>query len=605
MKKFLLLFFFVSFLIFPRPAFADDNFQTSYVVTYAIQQNGVTNANFAISMQNLNDKYYATVYTLKLGFQNISNVHASDPDGAIIPRIVMTKNGEEISLAFNKHVAGKDKVLPFFLSFDTTDIATHNGSVWEVNVPGLENQSNFSAFTVRVSVPQSFGSPTYIKPETGSTGLTFSKEQLGSSGISLAFGAKQAFGYLLTYHLKNDQLFPVTTAIALPPDTSYQQVALDSLLPKPQSVTRDADGNWFAHYALNAGQTITAIAKGTVFLSLSPRKTALSSEERRLYTGPLKYWETTDPHIVGLSRQLQTPDAIYAYVVRTLHYNFARVSTGQQRLGAATVLQRPDDAVCLEFTDLFIALARAAGIPAREIDGYAYTQNTSERPLSKVADILHAWPEYYDSVQQAWVMVDPTWENTTGGIDYFHSFDFDHVAFVVKGVNSEYPVPAGGYKLAGKQSEKDVSVMFSPQVEFPVPQVGAQILVPNEIFSGFPLSGVIQLTNTGTTLFPSQQMTITSNKGVKHAVGIVIPAIPPMGQVGLPFSFGNTPFLTNTKDTITIHLAQRVVSREVVISPFSVHFLSIIGGVIVGLLCFVLLIIAAKPWRLFISKRER
>jgi len=51
-------------------------------------------------------------------------------------------------------------------------------------------------------------------------------------------------------------------------------------------------------------------------------------------------------------------------------------------------------------------------------------------------------------------MVDPTWGNTTGGVDYFNTFDFDHLAFVVKGISSTYPVPAGGYKLTGDENKK-------------------------------------------------------------------------------------------------------------------------------------------------------
>ena len=57
----------------------------------------------------------------------------------------------------------------------------------------------------------------------------------------------------------------------------------------------------------------------------------------------------------------------------------------------------------MEFTDLFVAIARAAGIPARESVGYAYTTNSRLRPLSLVTDVLHAWPEYYDADKKIWV----------------------------------------------------------------------------------------------------------------------------------------------------------------------------------------------------------
>ena len=66
-------------------------------------------------------------------------------------------------------------------------------------------------------------------------------------------------------------------------------------------------------------------------------------------------------------------------------------------------------------------------------------------------------------------MIDPTWANTTGGIDYFNVLDFDHIAFVIKGESSDYPIPAGGYKLQGNEEEKDVNVSFAKIFEEETP----------------------------------------------------------------------------------------------------------------------------------------
>jgi hypothetical protein len=128
-------------------------------------------------------------------------------------------------------------------------------------------------------------------------------------------------------------------------------------------------------------------------------------------------------------------------------------------MGAVAALQNPDQAICMEFTDLFIAIARAAGIPAREIDGYAYTENPQLQPLGLVADVLHAWPEYYDKDKGIWIPIDPTWASTSGGIDYFDKLDLRHFAFVVHGESSTTPYPPGSYKL-GPNPQKDVYVSF-------------------------------------------------------------------------------------------------------------------------------------------------
>jgi hypothetical protein len=127
-------------------------------------------------------------------------------------------------------------------------------------------------------------------------------------------------------------------------------------------------------------------------------------------------------------------------------------------LGALSALENKTDAICTEFTDVFIAIARAAGIPAREINGYAYTENPDVQPISLVADVLHAWPEYWASDRKVWVPVDPTW-GSTSGINYFDNLDLRHFSFVIHGENDDRPYPAGSYKL-GIYPQKDVFVAF-------------------------------------------------------------------------------------------------------------------------------------------------
>ncbi len=601
-RLFLLLIFLVGFAFFTSQAHAESNFAASYKVNYTVNINGTTHAVFTISLKNKTDKYFASSYTLKVGFPTISNVKASDPNGGISPNIKRMEDGQEISLTFNKDALGKNASIPFTISFDTPDIATQNGSIWEVNIPGLANQNDFEDFEVSVGVPSSFGQPLFVKPDTGSKSLTFSKNQLGKSGISIAFGTKQTYAFSLNYHIRNNHLFPLKTEIALPPNTSYQHVSISDISPKPLSVREDQDGNWLAAYSLTPSQIMTVTVKGDTFQSLLPEQESLSEAEKTLYTKPVQYWQASDSHLQQLAKSLKTPYAIYQYVVKTLHYDFSRVSDSQERLGAVAVLNKPNSAVCLEFTDLFIALSRAAGIPAREIDGYAFTQNSKERPVALAKEILHAWPEYYDNDSQSWIMVDPTWQNTTGGIDYFHTFDLDHVAFVIKGIDSTTPIPAGGYKLSGQEAVKDITMTFEPDAVESVPQVSALISMSNTLSSGFPVSGNLVLENTGQTLFPPQEVIVKGSlPGEKTS--LTTQPLPPFGKITLPFSLSKTSFLTRMPDTITIQVAGKTITKTVSISPFSFQYIGLIGGIFIAILCIIIFIIAAKPWRLFISRR--
>jgi len=459
-----IVFFFTLFLFFLilssrfSVAHASPSFNVSFDVIYTIDDLGNTHGLFNGVLGNASDSFYASSYTLQTGFNTLNNIYAHDAKGQIVSQIKTTDAGESITLPFNAKVTGLNQTLPFSFSFDTPNVTKKIGNVWEINIPGIANANEFAKFTVHLQIPQSFGIPSYIKPVSVGNSLDFSKEALGASGISLAFGKSQSYAFTLHYHLKNTQLFPGDYTIALPPSTNYQDVSLVSFTPQPHDLYKDTDGNWLATYRLFPSQKIEVIAAGNASINLLPKPEELTQVNRALYLREKQYWEQT-PEIKKLAGVLQTPENIYDYVVGHLTYDFSRVVGTQKRLGAENILKNPASAVCLEFTDLFIALSRAAGIPAREVDGYAYTQNPKERPLSLLKDVLHAWPEYYDDNKKAWIMVDPTWANTTRGVDYFNTLDFDHFAFVIKGTESTFPIPAGGYKITG--SEKDVYISFN------------------------------------------------------------------------------------------------------------------------------------------------
>ncbi|KKQ38292.1 MAG: Transglutaminase domain protein, partial [Candidatus Levybacteria bacterium GW2011_GWC2_37_7] len=410
--------------------------------------------------------------------------------------------------------------------------------------------------------------------------LIFTKEELGESGISISFGKEQIYNFNLLYHLKNSNLFPVKTEIALPPSTNYQDVQIFSIEPNPQNVTRDIDGNWLAQYILAPGKKIDITVNGKAKIWLNPRKEQLSDTELKEYVKEQPYWETNKKEIKDLALKLKTPYAIYQYVVNTLTYDYNRVQENQPRVGAYGVLKNPSSAVCLEFTDLFIAIARAAGIPAREVNGFAFTQNSKERPLSLVKDILHAWPEYYDNELQGWIMIDPTWGNTTGGVDYFYTLDFDHFAFAIKGISSTYPIPAGGYKISDNAIGKDIDVKFGDNFA-----AQAQSLIISEDFAkgyfpGLNPQGNIFIKNNGQIISLPQEIVITTGFLQPLSQKIYLRAIPPFGFTKIPIKFKKPSFLTNKTETVRIAINDSYIAKKIRITPFILNQWTILGGTI-------------------------
>lgn len=556
------------FIFSPSQSFASNNFTTDYNVVYKVNESGVTNASVSVVLTNTSAKFYPSSYQLQLGFDSISNIKASDPHGSISARINKTSSGNNISLTFNKKSLGLSSKLPFTVSFDTDSAARKIGKIWEINIPGISNTADFASFTAEVRTPSSFGKPAYIKPVPRSSALKFDKNQLGKSGISIAYGDRQVYKFELTYHLANSNLFPTSSEIALPPNTNYQEILIKSINPAPKNVVVDKDGNWLAQYPLSIGQKKDVIVTGEVVIQLRPQESGITADEKHLYTQPTKYWQSTDADIKKLAATLKTPEQIYKYVVRTLTYDFERVKGNLGRLGATGALRNPDSAVCREFTDLFIALSRASGIPAREVDGYAYTQNSKERPISLAQDVLHAWPEYYDSEKKTWIMVDPTWGATTGGVDYFSVLDFDHFAFAIKGATDSYPVPAGGYKLKKDRSEKDVKVVASGEI-FKVSQnVKINTQLSGKQIAGLPIKTKITLSNMGPGASKKQVIHISSKTLLPKDQISEVAEIPPFGHAIVDAQFEKENFLTNREASFTMRFGEKSAEQKLKIVPF-------------------------------------
>ncbi|MCL6096398.1 MAG: transglutaminase-like domain-containing protein [Patescibacteria group bacterium] len=598
-KKLLLFtaFVFLLILLLPTNAFASNNFSTDYNVSYDIKSNTITHVNLNITVTNLSDTYFTPTYEIEAGFKDIQNLNAYDEEGKLNPALTQKAGGTGIQITFNKRVVGLGNKHILNISFDTNEIAQNLGNIWEVNIPGISSKNDFASFNAVITYPNSLGKPSFIKPNILSSSqqsgnkLTFNKDQLGQSGISITFGSSQIYGFDLIYHLGNANLFPVKTEIALPPSTNYQDVIIDSMSPKPLNVRLDNDGNWLAQYYLASSQNLNIEVKGKAKINLNPTGEIITNEQIKEYLKSKPYWEADNAKIKDLAQQLKTPQEIYNYVVRNLTYDYSRVSANKPRLGAASVLSSPDSAVCLEFTDLFIALSRAAGIPAREVDGFAYTKNTTSRPLSLVKDILHAWPEYYDFDKKTWIMIDPTWGNTTGGVDYFNTLDFDHFAFVIKGEDSSYPVPAGGYKLSKDKGLRDVNVDigddFSPRVI-----LKPTIEVQKEFLGGLPVNMVINVKNQGNSISETGNVFVSTNNLTPKEQTIYFPKIPPYGSAEIPVVFSKTPVLTNRRDTVKIAIGNNTYSQDIKILPIFFNRWVILGGVFFVAIVFLSIIIA-------------
>lgn len=449
------------YLVVPAVQAAD--FKTSYAIDYFIKEDdpqNYTKTAYTIKLTNLQPDLIIKKYTLSFPKSfGIGNMSAKDDKGSIIPQIVEKDRNIEVSFELNSPVAGLNEVNTLYLDFLQKNIFRSKGTIWEVFIPTLESKAD-DLYSISVYLPPgkhkklSLAKPS---PDVVSFDKVVWNRNVGKS-IYAVFGEVQNYSLDLTYHLTNPNIYRVYTDIAFPPDTLYQQVLVSSINPKPDLVFSDTDGNFMGRYTLNPKEEKTVIFKGTARISTQPRteyrafsKNQFEVQQKTLFNAH-KYWKLNSETPVQSSSVYDH----YDYTIKTLTYNFNRVITGNSRMGATEALQFPDQAVCTEYSDLLIASARQRGLFVREIQGFAFANEQELRPVQQdTSDILHSWVEYYDIKKDIWVPIDPTWEDTSG-IDYFNSFDFNHIVFSIHGKKADYPFPAGSYR--SNFEGKDVKV---------------------------------------------------------------------------------------------------------------------------------------------------
>ncbi len=404
---------------------------------------------------------------------------------------------------------------------------------------------NFRSYRVTLSLPAEFGDLAYSSAEpvgkysdSGRLVLEFDKEQFLNSSVNLGFGDFQIFSFTLNYHLENPLDKTAKMEIALPPDGFFQKVFYEKIDPQPLRIRTDADGNWLATFLLSPRQKTEVKARGYAQIFPAPQKFVQPSEDNlKKNTLPQTYWESDDPQIKQIAQNLKTVKEVYDFVVKTLNYDYSRIKPNNQRLGAKSALLNPSSAVCTEFTDLFIAILRAKGIPAREINGYALTEDKNSMPLSLVGDVLHAWPEYWDGKRKLWLPVDPTWQNTTKGADFFEKQDLRHFAFVIHGENSTSPLTPGSYKF-GPLPQKDVFVSLGGKPEF----INNQVILGIQLITKIPLvsyQAKFTLKNEGQSAIYNSQATVYFDRqqAVQKEITALLPFSSTEFTIDIPFSF--------------------------------------------------------------------
>ena len=167
-----------------------------------------------------------------------------------------------------------------------------------------------------------------------------------------------------------------------------------------------------------------------------------NSEIYKKYVEPEELIESNDSRTISLAHNLtnnvdswhEKAVEIHNFVYRHMHYE-----EQDEEKGALWALEN-GAGDCSEYSYLFVALCRAAGIPARIQAGFCFHHS------SEALEDGHMWAEYYLENYE-WIPVDVTWR-------LFDRIDDKHFSSIQ---SVPEPIPYANYFFDSKAEENDVT----------------------------------------------------------------------------------------------------------------------------------------------------
>ncbi len=235
--------------------------------------------------------------------------------------------------------------------------------------------------------------------------------------------------------------------LTIPQDNSNQQVITDEKYVEDElknnilTITKNDPLNIIDYSA----ESIVTINERT---TLNIPETYMIPDDVKIYLKPTPNIQSNNTEIIKLAKDLtkdsKTDFERIAKLAEWVNANVEyKISQGTEAKDAVWTLKNKVG-TCDEFSSLFIALARAAGYPARYISGYAYGKDGWEK---------HAFADVYLG---RWIPVDPTW-NEVGNLDATHIQFTTKADNIIKNEIQVYGTKIGD--MTWTEDETDITIL--------------------------------------------------------------------------------------------------------------------------------------------------
>ncbi len=213
----------------------------------------------------------------------------------------------------------------------------------------------------------------------------------------------------------NGELQELNVYIAIPENMPQQQILTKKFIPANYTEVKDHWDQQVAYYhyrkirseATLESQMIIEAKISEIQYFIFPDRCGklddIPSDIRKRYTANGSKYKTDDPYIVALAKKIVGDEKNPYWVARKI-FDYVREHLEYKLEGgwntAPVVLQRGTGS-CSEYTFSFIALCRAAGLPARYVGSIVVRGDDAS-----LDDVFHRWPEVY-LPNYGWIPIDP------------------------------------------------------------------------------------------------------------------------------------------------------------------------------------------------------